>query len=711
MKSTPIAAISLAALLAAPMSFAERSKFTGSTTVLAVEVPVNVVRDGEPVRGLTAEDFEVLDRGDVRPLVGFEVIDLEAIGAPGASAGERPEIPVAAQRHFLLLFDLSFTRPEKLEGAIAGARDLMTSLHATDRLAVAIFGLAGGVRIMHGFTSNHRQAERAVDLLERIVQRKGIPMEAAGQGAGEDPLGLVAAKPAALAAEIGLAAGIEFSHAAQTLQTMAIMGGRRGDPAEVVMAMAEVEFKELTARRRNQAITLAGSLTALSELTRGLDGRKFLVYFSEGFENHLLENNSIWNLGSASLLKELEKTFDALRREGWAIQSVDAGGVRGTDAQFDTTNSLALLASETGGDLFQNFNNLGTAMESLLERTSVTYMLVFQSPEIAQDGKFHPIKVRLKEGGKAQLRHRPGYTAPHPGERLTSEQLRFRVADKILSGEEGGDFEVATLVRSFRRSDSDEYDVALWIEADGHGIIEGSAGQMLETELYVYALDPAGEVRDVLTRRIQLDPERAEARLAHGGHLKFYGDFRLPIGAYDLRVLVRTAPPADAMTVTAGRYALRTVPVVVGDLSGPAPSLLGPVFLDDPERPSIVVRETEDPSATDAYPFRMGEGHYFPAVRPVIAAGRPTRISLMAYEIEGFLLRSASIVRRDGSKVENARLDVVGKDAHDGLEQVFFDFHPEGLEPGEYEFRVALVDPASQLAYASSGEFELVAAP
>ena len=101
-----------------------------------------------------------------------------------------------------------------------------------------------------------------------------------------------------------------------------------------------------------------------------------------------------------------------------------------------------------------------------------------------------------------------------------------------LDGMEGGEYEVAALVRPFSRPDGDGCDVSVWIEADGRGNLEGFSGEPIETELYVYALDAEGEVRDTLTRRIQLDPARVEARLAKGGNLKFYGDVHLAPGDY-----------------------------------------------------------------------------------------------------------------------------------------------------------------------------------
>src|SRR5215210_2675151 len=94
-------AAGLGAAVAAAQTFVE------STQVVVVEVPVQVIRDGEPVRGLTAADFEVFDGRDKQTLTGFEAVDLAQLGGDALATAE---LPSSARRHFLVLFDLTFSR-------------------------------------------------------------------------------------------------------------------------------------------------------------------------------------------------------------------------------------------------------------------------------------------------------------------------------------------------------------------------------------------------------------------------------------------------------------------------------------------------------------------------------------------------------------------------------------------------------------------------
>src|SRR5262249_10809047 len=130
--------------------------------VLSVEVPVQVVRDGQPVRGLTAADFEVWEGRRRVPLTGFEALDVAAAKGPAAA---RTPVPAAARRHFLLLFDLAFSDPKPIARPRAAGTRLITQLQPSDLAAVATYSAPRGPQLVLGFTSDRRQLDNALGSL------------------------------------------------------------------------------------------------------------------------------------------------------------------------------------------------------------------------------------------------------------------------------------------------------------------------------------------------------------------------------------------------------------------------------------------------------------------------------------------------------------------------------------------------------------------
>ena len=157
----------LAALLSlgAPPARAEQ-RFSQSTDVTVVEVPVQVLRDGKPVRGLTANDFEVYEGRSKQAVTGFETLDLTAAAATPEAARR---VPMSARRRFVLMFDLAFSSPAQMDRARQAAKDLLHgSFHPTDLVAIAAYIPTVGPQLLIGFTPDHKMIESAIDRLSPV---------------------------------------------------------------------------------------------------------------------------------------------------------------------------------------------------------------------------------------------------------------------------------------------------------------------------------------------------------------------------------------------------------------------------------------------------------------------------------------------------------------------------------------------------------------
>ena len=124
------------------------------------------------------------------------------------------------------------------------------------------------------------------------------------------------------------------------------------------------------------------------------------------------------------LQSELQNVFDAANRSNTAIYAVDPRGLstgefdiqdnigsrQSQDALRSTMATLQVLAENTDGRAIVNRNDLAKGMEQIVRDSSAYYLVGYNSTQAPQDGKFHPIRVRIKRPG-VQVRARKGYWA------------------------------------------------------------------------------------------------------------------------------------------------------------------------------------------------------------------------------------------------------------------------------------------------------------
>lgn len=696
------AAVAGLALANAPLSGqgqkpADQS-FAESTEVTAVEVPVQVVRDGEPLRGLAAKDFEVYDGRKKVAITGFEVLDL---ASPDSTAGgASAAVPSALRRHFLLLFDLSFSEPKSIVKARQAARELvLKSLHPTDLVAVATYSLANGPQLVLGFTPDRRQVESALETLglPQLVDRN------------VDPLRLIAAEAKSDAFGAGTRPG----------------SGGRTDADDRKAGFAEEladllrNYSKVSDRANRQVMEgavkgLTRSFADLARLMSSVHGRKQVIYLSEGFDSALLQGSvsvedqakmadqashgqfdqieSDARYGNTKLTGQMERMLEEFRRADCIIQAVDIGGLRAGAEQGAArppgADVLLEMAHDTGGELFERFNDLGEAMSRVLHRSSVTYVLSFQPEDLKLDGAYHKLRVELKNAPRgAKVVARPGYYAPKPyGKTPSLEKLLF-AAERVVGGGAAGGIRMGVLAAPFRVAGDRAY-VPVVVEVNGSALMNGSQGTTLPTEIYVYAMDSGGAIRDFFTQNLGLDLGKVAPALRQSG-LKFFGHVDLPAGQYSLRVLVRNS--------ATGAYGVRAVPVAVPAFAQPLPVLLPP-FFPEPRGKWLMVREAPrgEQKSAPPYPFMARQEPYIPASLPSLASGVPAAVSLVGYNLPaGALKAEARVVAMDGKDLGAGELKVGEREqgGASGPDRLAATFRPpQGLAPGEYRLVVTLTD-------------------
>ncbi len=695
------AALAVAGLGLAPVPGAAQRTFADATQVVVVEVPVQVVKDGEPVRGLTANDFEVYEGRKKMPVTGFEMLDLSAAPSPSA-----PPVPISARRHFLMMFDLSFSEPKSIVKARAAAQKVVEDLHPTDLVAVATYSSLGGPQLVLGFTPDRQQVAAAIDTLgvPKLFDRSADPLklvytealQARTAGAG---LTSVAARGPGAERQAAKEEAI-----VDTLNTFA----------------AAAEHADRSAKQQ-MVLSLTRSFSDLARLMAEVGGRKYVVYLSEGYDSSLVAgkfnlgpqtaeggadlpsqpeagsqekilasteaSGSDSQFGDTRSQNAVEKMLEAFRRADCVIQAVDIGGLRGSGNNLGSQresgrDSLFNMAKSTGGELFENFNDLSDAMGQMLRRTGVTYVLAFQPDGLKPDGSFHKLRVELKNAPRGtRVVARSGYYAPVPYKNQPAQVKLLEAASDLMSKDSG---EVATsvLAAPFNLGGEKAY-VPVVIEVDGATLLAGKQDPKLPVEVYIYALDQSGSIADFLTQTVALDLTKVESPLRQTG-LKFFGHVELAPGTYSVRTLVRNG--------TTGATSLRVTPVTVPPAD--QARLLPALFQEAPGR-WIPVRETPKTGQQLPYPFMLKDQPYIPASRAVLTPGQDSRLVLVGYNLQpGEWKTEAQVMSADGKEMPGGAFKVVDKEAGSGAgpSRLLATFQPPELPPGNYSLRVTLTD-------------------
>ncbi|HYU36158.1 MAG TPA: VWA domain-containing protein [Thermoanaerobaculia bacterium] len=683
----------LALVLAAGVAAAQT--FMESTQVVVVEVPVQVIRDGEPVRGLSAADFEVYDGRDRETLTGFEVVDLAQLGP---DALEKAELPVSARRHFLVLFDLTFSSPRALVQARGAALKMVEALHPTDLVGVGTWSVRRGPHLVLGFTSDRRQIAAALETL-------GSPDLLDNQP--PDPL------------RLALVEGQDTNVVSGTAETTAsahkdMMDAEEG---EILAALSRMTEEARAVDLKVAVRDMSRSMTDFARIMGGIEGRKNVVWLSEGFDPALLmggrqvgevdsgaqasplDGSSDRRLGDSQSLNEIERMLEELRRADCVVQAVDIAGLRGQGdlggRKAAGQDVLLNLAKGTGGELYEKTNDLAGEMQQMLRRTGVTYVLSFQPEKVGDPETFHKLRVEVKNQPRGtRVVHRPGWYAPKPYTARSPLEKVMSAASELLGGEEGGPIRTAFLAAPFRAEGGKAY-VPVLLEIDGRSLFAGTPAGKLPAEIYVYALDRQGAVHAYVAQTIDLDVAKVGPGLQQSG-LKFFGHLDLAPGDYRLRALVRNG--------ATGASTVKSLALTVPTFAEAGPVLLPP-FFPEPTGKWLIVREAPRAGRKEVpYPFLLGAEPYVPAAGPVLVPGQESRLALVVYNLgTGAVRVRAKVLAAGGKEMSGGRLKLLEHQAGPP-DRLLASYDPPQLPPGAYQLQVTVTD-GSGTARTSSTPF------
>jgi VWFA-related protein len=680
----------IAALTLSPLPVTAQT--SEHVSVVVVDVPVQVTRKGQPVRGLTAADFQLFAGGKKVKIASFDVHDVSLSVDEAAQAPGQPAPPPLPPRHFLLLFDLSFSDVGSLQRSQNAARQIVRdSIDPTDLVAVTTYSATTGARPLLNFTSDRAQILAAIDSM-------GV-----NQPTGVDPLNLTL---------------VERQDAVQALR---IDDPVATDPKATGIDMEAEAMEHLAAiqamvgrqdrRDRSQQVgNLAHDFTKLARLLDSVRARKQVIYLSEGFENDLMtatedqaaqrdmsgqvEHGRIWEVdsdarfGDATRQNQLDGMIDELRRSDCVIHAVDIATIGAANIEgragsgrlsIGGNQGLSAMASGTGGSYQRSTNQIGQALRNVLLETQVTYLLSFNAGKLKQDGAFHKLKVKLTGAAKgAKVSHRPGFYAPTPDGATHPDQMRLALGQKLMAASEGGAIPTEVLAMPFAIDDASAM-VPVLMEIDGKSLIGPTGAKQVGVQIFAYAVErESGGIHDFFSKTVGINVDAAGAAFAETG-LKFYGSIELPAGSYDLRLLV--------VEPTSGRSNLRIVPLDVPEPGMGAAELMPPLVPDPGGKWLLARIEPAEGQAPAPFPFMADQNPFLPAAHPSVKAGETLPLMLIGRNLgDGELRAKAELTDATGQAVATPVLSPLQtiRTGMEGYESARTGLSTDRLAPGEY---------------------------
>ncbi len=382
-------------------------------SVIAVKVPVQVLKGGKPLRGLTAENFEIFDEDQPREISAFEVVDLEDLRAYEDLSYTDPD----RQRRFLFFFDLYFSSPPHLRNAKEAVQEMLyDGMGLDDKIAVAVYAPEEGTILLTGFTSDEVLIESALDAVDWFMD----PREYRHLTQDANRESTAAARADSYWWEDRFyvegrgKTGLKLESRLELAREKLLIRGE-GDQASIDLKEHLYQLANMkrigSPRPQSKAVfSMLADLALLAHAIKVEEGGRYMVFLSEGFSNRLALAGGTGNM----IQSHFERMLAVFRQTGWALHTIDVRGLR-NQGRSGTHDSLYRLAEDTGGSFYRNYNDLGKAFETMVQNTGLTYILSFQPNDIEADGSFHEIRVKLKNvRGRARIQYaRPGYFAPY----------------------------------------------------------------------------------------------------------------------------------------------------------------------------------------------------------------------------------------------------------------------------------------------------------
>lgn len=695
LRAAACSAVAVGAVLASTLSAqqqqgtpqaAPQATFRATTHLIVENVTVKD-KDGNPVEGLTKDDFTITEDGEPQQIefVQFQRLRGETAAA-GASANAAPPAPPTPtvvppvpptgvaptiatppnggikyqdRRLLVLYFDDASMPPADLLRAYFNARTYVQSKMGPSDLVAIMEYKEGAVRVRQDFTDDRAR------LLE-VIQTMIYGNDQDGDGIPDTP-------------ELGTAFGQD-----------------------------DAEFNIFNTDRQ-----LAALQTAIAML-RPLPEQKALIYFASGIRLNGTDNQA-----------QVRATVNAAVRANVTLNPIDSrglvaeaplgdatqrspGGIQvftGALAQARTTifqrsqDTLYGLAKDTGGTAMFDYNDLSAGVVRAADALTSYYIIGYYTTHDEKDGKFRRVKVTLNGNRQASLSFREGYYADKVFAKFTDAEKDRQLEDALMQDDPVTDIPIAMEVNYFQLNRA-EYFVPVFVKIPGSELALARKRGAAHT-----LIDFIGEVKDdngytMSNVRDKLDIKLDDqvATQFSSRPVQYETGFTLLPGKYVIKLLAR-----DSETGRMGTYQTsftipnleredKRVPISTVVLSSQREPLTSALY---------TVKKAEAAQAVSPLVFD-GE-KLVPSVTRVFSRQRDMYVFLQAYERKYTamqpLVAYVTFYRGTQKAFESQPIAVTdGMDPKSKAVPLRFSVPLSQFQPGRYDCQVTILDPQGNKA-------------
>src|SRR5580698_2735521 len=661
---------------------------------LVVETVVVKDKQGKHILGLTAQDFAITEDGAPQKITFCEHQNLAAnalplpVAPPGseelklykrlARTQVTPEAPDSERyknrRLLAFYFDMTAMRPaDQLRALSAAEQFLRTQITTVDLVAILRYQ-GGSVDILQDFTADRN---KLLSILQTLI---------VGEGQGS----------------------VETIDDASSADTGAAFG------------QDDSEFNVFNTDRQLSALETAAKMLGQ------LNEKKSLIYFASGLRLNGIDNQA-----------QLHATVDSAIKAGVSFWPIDARGLvaaaplgdatqgsagnsgiyTGAAALANTSNfqqsqdTLYALAGDTGGKALFDTNDLDHGLVLAQDSISDYYVLGYYATNTAKNGHFRRVKVSLTQNLDAKLSYREGYYADKEFSKFTAVDKERQLEDALMLEDPITELSIAMEIDHFQLNRA-EYFVPVIVKIPGRELALAKRGGAEHT-----LIDFVGEIKDLIggntisNVRDNVNIKLSDSTAAELAHLPIEYDtgFTLLPGKYMIKFLAR-----DDETGRIGTYETTfTIPNLNKELKRvPISSVVLSSQRLELNQALYDAAKSKDRQKEDAVNPLVQDGRkLIPSVTRVFSTARQIYVYFQAYkqlaqgaapstDASSQPLFAFVTLYHEGKQVFATSPTAIIPNAASrlGTMPLTFNLGVNGLDPGQYNCQVTILDPATKKA-------------